>query len=260
MSDGITAGPSSGTATKTPAKSGSRTRVRSERTSAITVGVLYILATAVALPAAALSAPMVLSGLAAHEAQVLGTVFFQMVMALTVAGVGCMLYPVLRKDADSSSKQGLAIWYVGTRITEGALFMVGILALLAMLVVSKEAAGAGAGQVAQYQAMGAALKAMSEYSWILGQSIFSVGAAMLYYLLYVSRRVPRWLAVWGLIAAPLMLLGGFMLPFTGDMNSTVSTVLYAPMGIQEMVLAVWLIARGFNTPLVAVRPREEMAR
>jgi hypothetical protein len=42
-----------------------------------------------------------------------------------------------------------------------------------------------------------------------------------------------------------MLLAGFTLPFTHDPNSTVSTVLYAPMALQEMVLAGWLIVRGF---------------
>ena len=70
---------------------------------------------------------------------------------------------------------------------------------------------------------------------MLGQSVFCVGAVMLYYLLYVSKRVPRWLSVWGLIAAPLMLIAGFSLVVTGDPNSTISSVLYAPLGLQEMV-------------------------
>jgi len=74
---------------------------------------------------------------------------------------------------------------------------------------------------------------------------------MLYYLLYKSRRIPRWLSIWGLIAAPLMLVAGFTLPFTGDPNSAVSSLLYAPLGLQEMVLAVWLIARGFNPSTTA---------
>jgi len=39
----------------------------------------------------------------------------------------------------------------------------------------------------------------------------------------------------GLMAAPLMLVAGFLPPLTGDPSSTASTILYAPMGLQEMV-------------------------
>jgi hypothetical protein len=69
---------------------------------------------------------------------------------------------------------------------------------------------------------------------------------MLYWLLLRSGRVPRWLALWGLVAAPLMLVAGFLLPITGDPNSPASTLLYIPMGVQEMVLAIWLIGWGFR--------------
>jgi hypothetical protein len=45
-----------------------------------------------------------------------------------------------------------------------------------------------------------------------------------------------------------MLIAGLSFAVTGDPNSAFSSVLYAPLGLQEMVLAVWLIARGFNPP------------
>jgi len=48
-----------------------------------------------------------------------------------------------------------------------------------------------------------------------------------------------------------MLVAGFPPPLTGDPSSTASTILYAPMGLQEMVLAAWLILRGFNPPVTA---------
>jgi hypothetical protein len=75
--------------------------------------------------------------------------------------------------------------------------------------------------------------------------------ARLYSLLYMSRRIPRWLSAWGLIGAPLMLAAGFSLAITGDPNSTVSSIMYAPLALQEMVLAVWLIVKGFNPPAIA---------
>jgi hypothetical protein len=48
------------------------------------------------------------------------------------------------------------------------------------------------------------------------------------------------------VSAPLFLVSGALLPFTHDHNSTISTVLYAPLAVQEMVLALWLIVRGFR--------------
>ena len=95
----------------------------------------------------------------------------------------------------------------------------------------------------------------SDYAGVLAQSVFCVGAVMLYYLLYVSGRVPRWLSVWGLIGVPLFLAAGFALAVTGEPNSTFSNIMYAPLFAQEMVLAFWLILRGFNARSLASHRR-----
>jgi hypothetical protein len=219
---------------------------REERTTAIWVGALYIIATAAGLAAVAMNAPTAVASMAAGKSAILITALFDMIMALAVTGLGVMLYPVLMRDATTSGAQGLTMWYVGTRIIEGALFFVGVIAFVSMLSVSEAMVGVSAAQVVPYEAAGLALKRVFDYSWIAGQTIFCVGAVMLYWLLYRSKRVPRWLSAWGLVAAPMMLAAGFMLPVTNDPNSTISSILYAPMGLQEMVLAVWLIARGFR--------------
>jgi Domain of unknown function (DUF4386) len=104
--------------------------MRSERRVAIAVGALYIVATAAGLLAAAalgslLQGPGALANLAAHATQIMATAFFELVMVVAVAGVAFMIYPILKQDADTPGKQGLALWYVGTRITEGSLFLVG---------------------------------------------------------------------------------------------------------------------------------------
>lgn len=95
------------------------------------------------------------------------------------------------------------------------------------------------------------LLATADFAFMLGQSVFCIGALMFYYLLFQAKLVPRWLSVWGFIGAPLMLVASLSLLMTGDPDSTFSTVLYAPLGLQEMVLAVWLIVRGYNPAALA---------
>ena len=89
----------------------------------------------------------------------------------------------------------------------------------------------------------------------LGFLPFAVGALMYYYLLYRSRLVPRWLSGWGLIGAGLCVVATVYAGFTQDFGlTTVNTVLNIPIGLQEMVLAVWLIAKGFNPRVIASAP------
>jgi hypothetical protein len=75
---------------------------------------------------------------------------------------------------------------------------------------------------------------------------------MLYYVLYRSKLIPPWLSAWGLVAAIPYLIAGLLHLFGQiDQMSTIQTILDLPMALQEMVMAVWLIARGFNPSTTA---------
>ena len=228
----------------------------SDRKSAIWVGVLYIVASVAGVltftPLGSLQeGPGFLANAASMENQVVMLVLLELTMAVTVAGVAFMVYPVLRRTADTPVREGLALWYVGTRITEGATFVVAVLATLSLYSLSQEFAAAGAPDASYFQTGGTVWLATADYAFALGRSVFCIGALMFYYLLFQSKLVPRWLSVWGFIAAPLMFVASLSLVVTGDPNSTFSTALYAPMGVQEMVLAVWLILKGFNPAALA---------
>lgn len=55
------------------------------------------------------------------------------------------------------------------------------------------------------------------------------------------------LSDWALIGVALSLVATLYSGFAQDFGfSTFSTALNAPIGLQEMVLAEWLIAKGFN--------------
>ena len=91
---------------------------------------------------------------------------------------------------------------------------------------------------------------LSAHAWayvISGQVVFSVSALILNYLLFRSRLVPRFISVWGLIGGVLILAGGILGMFDLFAEAAVlETVIFLPIAVQEMVLAVWLIVKGFN--------------
>jgi hypothetical protein len=231
----------------------------SDRRSAIWVGVLWIIAT---LFPASSSVPWsvldhgdgILLNAATHKGQLITWTLLNLVEVVSVAGVAFLLYPILVRVVDTSVKKGLALWYVGTRITESGTYVVAILATWAFFPLSREFAAAGAPDASHFQTTGIILQTTQDLALALAQSVFAIGAAMLYYLLLRTRLVPRWLSLWGLVAAPLFVIASLSLLWTGDPNSTLANICFAPMAVQEMVLAVWLIVKGFDTTALASDP------
>ncbi len=69
---------------------------------------------------------------------------------------------------------------------------------------------------------------------------------------YRSGLVPRWLSVWGLVAVASVMLSGILVMLRlAEPMSTIQIVLALPIFLQEMVLAVWLIAKGFDPAAIA---------
>ena len=230
----------------------------SERKSAIWVGALWIMATvfpvASVVPWSALDdGAGILANAATHKNELIAWALLNLAGAVAAAGVALMFFPILNRVADTSVKKGLALWYVGTRITEGASYLVAVVATWAFLPLSREFVAAGAPTASHFQTGGHMLQTTSDLALTLAQSVFAVGAVMLYYLLLQSRLVPRWLSLWGLVAAPLFLIASLSFLWTGDTNSTMANVLFVPLAVQEMVLAVWLIVKGFDAAVLASR-------
>jgi hypothetical protein len=84
---------------------------------------------------------------------------------------------------------------------------------------------------------------------------FGLGGLMYYWVFYRSRLVPRWLSAWGLVAVTSVMVSGLLVMLgLVESFSPPQLVLALPIAVQEMVLAVWLIAKGFNPRAVASAP------
>ena len=79
---------------------------------------------------------------------------------------------------------------------------------------------------------------------------FSLGALMYYWIFYRTKLVPRWLSIWGIVGITLGIVNGLYHMFGGIPNETLSMLLDLPIFAQEMVLAVWLIVKGFSSSAI----------
>ena len=79
--------------------------------------------------------------------------------------------------------------------------------------------------------------------WLFHGFIFGIAALIFYYLLYISKIIPRWLSIWGVIASILLIVVN-VLEITNLISS--SMILYLPIMSNEVVLAIWFIVKGFN--------------
>jgi len=227
--------------------------MRTYRGNAIAAGVLFILCTAAAIVSmvplgAAVAAPVDFARLAANDNRVVLTALIEFVWAATGMGIAMALYPALRRF-----NPALALGSVFGRVVENVFILVGTLSLLVMLTVSQEAVAAGPAGMASAVTMSNLLLAVRE--WV-GEYValipFCVGSILYNYVLYTSRLVPRWLSGWGLVAVVLSMVVALYAGFTQDFGfTTVNVVLSIPIALQEMTLAIWLIAKGFDRSALA---------
>ena len=219
------------------------------RRIAVIVGVLYIMGTvagvlSVLVTQSILGASDYLTQIAANENQIVTGILFVLAMGFSLAMVPVMLFPVLRKRNEI-----LALGYL---IFRGALETVTYIAMAIcwsfLILISREYVAEGASNAAYLQTLGTIfLKGNDSISTIL-VIIFALDALMLYYMLYQSKLIPRWISVWGFIAIIMHFSTAFLIlyGFVESGMSAIVSLINMPIFFQEMVMAIWLIAKGFS--------------
>ena len=221
--------------------------MNTNRKTAIIVGALFIIGTvglalSVVLVGSILDDPDYLIEFSANENRIIIGALLVLISGFALAMVPVMMFPIFKKY-----NEALALGSVVFRgALEAVIYIAMVISWLLLLTVSQEYVKAGAPDASHFQTLGTLLlKANDQINPIL-EIVFSLGALMIYYLFYQSKLIPRWLSVWGLIGAILYLAAGLFAMFSVDFG-----ILLAPLALQEMVLAVWLIVKGFNPSAIA---------
>lgn len=230
--------------------------VREHKAAAITAGILYIIGTVAGILSKAVTyfpvhdANDPLAYAATHSGAVATGALLVLVMGLSLAFVAVVLFPVLRRVDEV-----LATGYLIIRgAVETAVYVIIAIAWL-LLAPLAETMSAGPGTASPAGVRLGNLVIDSDGASAMLTLVFCLGAVLFYVLLYRSRIVPRWITLWGFVGIPFY-AAAYLLAMYGTIggNSSAQNLLQLPLGVQEMVLAVWMIARGFRPSDVSTMP------
>ena len=225
--------------------------MKSQRLLSIVTGILFIIGTASGITGAALSGSALnsadyLSKTASDPLLFTFSALLFFIMGASCAGIGLSMYPVLKRFSP-----GLAIGSAGFRIIEGVFAMLGFVILLTILSLGMKFIKADSLNSDIFQISGDML--MSMRRWISVASLYAwcFGALMYYWIFLKTKLVPLWLSVWGIAAIMLALIANSLDLFQAvDAFSPVNSMLNFPIALQEMVLAVWLIVKGYKKTVI----------
>ena len=160
---------------------------------------------------------------------------------IAVIGIAVSLFPVLKRHSES-----MAAGYLSFRIIE-SLFCIAAAAIpLLIISLRGEYIKAGDSDSSNILTLSAFLISVRTlFAALLIPLFFGVGALLFYYLLYRMKLVARYISVWGLIGAVLIIMLIFF-----EAGMVINMIFVLPIILNEIFLGVWLIAKGFNLSTV----------
>jgi hypothetical protein len=212
------------------------------------VGVFFILAAVTAIAGLILYDPLLKSpdylikG-AEHANQVLLGALMELFLVVSAVGTATTLFPILRKYNET-----IALWHVCFRFLEAIIITIGVISMLSLLTLSREFVAAGAPDMASFHSSGIVLKAIHDWTFMLGP-LFMLGInTMMYsYIFYKTKLVPRFISILGMTGSTLVFINALLVLFgVVQQISGWGAVFALPIAANEMILAVWLIIKGFN--------------
>ena len=167
--------------------------------------------------------------------QMRASIVGEMITAIGIVILGVLLYITLKKQ-----NMKIALVALGLYLIEAALLAASRIPAFSLLRISQESVIAG--HPAYLQTLGNLLYESLDFGYSLHMLVFVLGATLFYYLFFKSGFLPRVLSLWGLIAAPLALIGILFVLFGYD----VPIVVFLPNLPFELTIGVWLMVKGIR--------------
>ncbi|MTI86895.1 MAG: DUF4386 domain-containing protein [Balneolaceae bacterium] len=217
--------------------------MKTQRKTAIIVGILFLIQGIISvLINQVLSGPVAfgsyfITNAFSYETELVTALLISLINGSITIGIAAMLLPVFKPY-----NERISYLYFGLSISQFAFIALNEMDRLSLLSLSQEYIQVGSPDAGYIQFMGRVLQ--SDYWWS-HHTIMLVSCITLsffYYLLYRSKLVPRFIAIWGYAGVALMLTTLLLGVFGGD----IIMWLFIPIGLNQLFLAAWLIVTGFN--------------
>lgn len=164
-------------------------------------------------------------------------VLFVLIMTFSLSMVPVTLYPLLKK-----TNPRLALASVVFRGTlEAVTYILSALCWLMLVWIVNSEISNGLDTPIAFLYTKELLGILNTLCNTMVSIVFSIGTFFMYYCFYKNRLLPSWLSYWGIIGSVLYLMYPILFLYKFDFQ-----LLMLPLAIQEMVMGVWLITKGFN--------------
>jgi len=215
--------------------------METHRKSATLAGVLFLLATVTyisgnAMIESIMSAPDYLVDVYSKKNQVIAGVLLEFMNSAAVVGIAIVLFPILKRHNEK-----IALGYVGFRVIEAVLLIVGSIGPLLLIKLSREYIAAGAPSDSYFHVLGTLTAEGSFLAFQLAMIALGLYSLLFCYLLYRSQLIPRFLSVLGLIGYASLSASAIV-----ELMGHNGMFLYTPGALFEIVMPIWLIVKGFN--------------
>jgi hypothetical protein len=191
---------------------------------------------------------------AGSDTGVLWAALSEVVVAIAGVGTAVVLFPVAKRQSETA-----ALGFVTSRVLEAGGILLGVVAVLTLVSLRHDVAGADR---ASLVTTGHTLAAVYDNAFLLSQSLApAINALCLGYVMYRSGLVPRILPTLGLIGAPLLLAADLAVFFgVLDRGAPIAAIAAAPVAVWEFSLGIYLTFKGFRPAAVAALPAAGSAR
>jgi hypothetical protein len=209
-------------------------------------GVLYLITFVTSIPALWLYEPALRNPVSyiaggGHDKRILFGAFLELLLIVANIGTAVVIVPIMRRQFED-----LSIAYVTARLFECTFILVGIVAMVGIVTLHQQTAGAAEGTIAY------TLAAIKDWTFLLGPG-WVVGwgnGLILGYLMFRTGLVPRRWCWLGLIGGPLLIITGTAILFGGNNPShalrSAQSIATIPEFVWELFLGVYCTIWGFR--------------